>query len=89
MLHDEYAAVLAWDLAEPEQFENAETCDFVANVLVYTHAQHSKRENRGLKVKIKRVGKLIKRLALRKKVKEFFKRMRKPSNSVIDDIDKE
>ena len=89
MLHEEYAAILAWDIVEPEQFESAETCDFVANVLVYTHAQYLKREDRGLKVRIKRVGKLIKRLALRKKVKDFFQRMRKPSNSVIDDIDKE
>ena len=89
MLHNEYAKILSWDLAEPEQFESHEACDFVANVLVYTYSQYSKREERGLKVRIKRVGKLIKRLAIRKKIKDFFQRIRKPSNSVIDNIDKE
>ena len=72
MLHESYAEQLGWTKAEPEYFESAEVCDFVASVLMYTHKQHSKRSAKGLKVRLKSVGRAIKAIQLRKRTKAFF-----------------
>ena len=72
MLHDEYAEVFAWTKAEPEYFEFEEVRDFVAGVLMYTYKQNSKREDKGLRVRISSVGRSIKSNRLRKKIKEAF-----------------
>lgn len=72
MLHNEYAEIFGWTKAEPEYFESEEVCDFVASVLMYTYKQNSKREDKGLKVHLKRVGRAIKAMQLRKRIKEGF-----------------
>lgn len=72
MLHEHYAEELGWTKVEPEHFESEEVCHFVANVLIYTHKQYVKREKKGLKVRIKSVGRAIKAIELRKKIKSFF-----------------
>ncbi len=72
MLHDQYAEEFAWTLAEPEYFESSEVCDFVASVLMYTHKQYLKRETKGLKVRIKSVGRTLRAIQLRKRIKAFF-----------------
>lgn len=70
MLHNEYAEIFGWTKAEPEYFESDEVRDFVASVLMYTYKQNSKREDRGLAVRIKNVGRTLKAMQLRKKIKE-------------------
>ena len=77
MLHEQYAEELGWMQAEPEYFESSEVCDFVANVLVYNYKQYAKRERRGLKIRIKSVGKSLKSSKLRKKIKAFFSKKKK------------
>ena len=72
LLHEQYAEELAWTKAEPEYFESAEVCDFVANVIVYNHKQYVKREDMGLKLKLKHVGTALKAIQLRKRIKAFF-----------------
>lgn len=72
LLHDTYAEEFGWMQAEPEYFEEKEVCDFVASVLMYNYKQQSKRDDKGAKVKIKRVGRFIKATKLRKKTKAFF-----------------
>lgn len=72
MLHDSYAEEFSWEKAEPEYFESDEVRDFVANVLMYTHKQYQKREDRGLKVRIRNVGRALKTVQLRKRTKAFF-----------------
>ena len=72
MLHTEYAEIFSWTKAEPEYFESDEVRDFVASVLMYTHKQNSKREDRGLKVHIGKVGRAIKAIHLKNKIKEIF-----------------
>lgn len=72
LLHGQYAEELAWTNAEPEYFESDEVRDFIASVIMYTHKQYVKREDKGLKVKIKNVGRAIKAMQLRKRAKEFF-----------------
>ena len=75
MLHGGYAESFGWDKVEPEEFEQEDVRDFVANVLIYTHKQYKKRESKGLKVRIASVGRAIKALNARKKTKEFFARL--------------
>lgn len=72
MLHNQYAEELGWTRAEPEYFESSEVRDFTASVIMYTHKQYVKREDKGLKVKIKNVGRAIKTIQLRKRTREFF-----------------
>ncbi len=81
LLHGEYAEILGWQQAEPEYFESKEVCDFTASVLMYTHKQYSKREDKGLKVHVGKVSGAIKKIESRKKVKEFFKKIFKKKNS--------
>ena len=75
MLHEGYAEKLGWDKAEPEEFESEDVRDFVANVLLYTHKQYEKREQKGLHVRIATVGRAIKALNARKRIKEFFRNL--------------
>lgn len=77
MLHEQYAEELAWTNAEPEHFESEEVRDFIANVIMYNHKQYVKREDRGLKVRIKDVGRAIKAIQLRKRIKAFFAKKKK------------
>lgn len=84
MLHEQYAEELGWTKAEPEYFESNEVCDFVASVIMYTHKQYVKREDRGLKVKIKNVGRAIKAMQLRKRAKEFFENIFKKKDDDSD-----
>ena len=75
MLHEQYAEEFCWDKAQPEEFESEDVCNFVAAVLIYNHKQQEKRERKGLKIRIKNVGKAIKAVQLRKKTKEFFAKL--------------
>ena len=82
LLHERYAEELGWTKAEPEYFESAEVCDFVANVIVYTHKQYVKREDMGMKVQLKNVGRALKAIELRKRIKSLFTRKRKDDDLV-------
>ena len=82
MLHEEYAEILAWTKAEPEYFESPEVCDFVANVIVYSHKQYVKREDRGLKLRLENVGRALKAIQLRKRIKEFFKKKEDDTDAI-------
>lgn len=72
LLHEQYAEELSWTAAEPEYFESPEVCDFVANVIVYNYKQYTKREDRGLKLRLKNVGRALKAIQLRKRIKALF-----------------
>ena len=81
MLHSEYAEIFGWTKAEPEYFESDEVRDFVASVLMYNYKQNSKREDRGLGVRIKRVGRALKAMKIRKTIKEGFAKVFKKESS--------
>ena len=72
ILHETYAEELGWINAEPEYFESDAVRDFTANVIMYNHKQYSKRSRKGLKVRIKSVGKFIKTIQLRRRMKSAF-----------------
>lgn len=75
LLHNTYAEELGWTKAEPEYFEDQGVCDFVASVLLYDHKHHSNRVRKGLKVKIKNVGRSLRAMESRKKIKSFFSKI--------------
>lgn len=70
--HGTYAAELAWDKADAEDFESEEIRDFVANVLLYTHKQYERREREGKTVRIDRVGRRLRRRELNERLKSLF-----------------
>ena len=76
MLHEQYAEDFGWTNAEPEYFEDSDVCDFVASVIMYNHKQYIKREDKGLKVQLKQVGRAIKAIQLRRRIKELFSKKR-------------
>ena len=83
LLHNEYAEELGWTKAEPEYFEDNEVCNFVASVLLYNHKQQEKRDGKGVKVRIKGVGRALKAMDQRKRVKTFFAKLfRKDRDSI-------
>ena len=84
LLHNTYAEELGWMKAEPEYFEDSEVCDFVAGVLVDNHKHHMKRDNKGTKVNIKSVGRILKNIQLRKRMKSFFEKVFRKDKDDID-----
>ena len=84
LLHDTYAEDFGWTDIEPEDFEDKLLCDFVANVLLYTHRQYAKRMRKGRRVKIKSVGRVLKAKETRKKVRKFFASIFRRRKSRID-----
>lgn len=86
MLHTAYAEELGWNDAEPADFESEEVRDFTANVIMYNHNQYSKRTRKGLKVRIKSVGKAIKAVQLRRKTKAFFKKIFHRKSKIETDL---
>ena len=84
LLHDSYAEEFGWTKAEPEYFEEKEVCAFVASVLMYNYKQQSKRDGKGAKVKLSRVGRTLKTIQLRKKTKAFFAKIFRKNNEGLD-----
>ena len=77
MLHGEYSEKLGWHAAAVEDFENEEVRDFIASVIMYNHKQEQKRRDKGLKVRIERVGNAIKNMQFKKKLRTLFKKKEK------------
>ena len=75
LFHDEYAEVLGWTAASPEDFEAEEVRDFCANIIMYSHKQYEKREKMGRKVRIASVGPTIKTKKNKRKFREFFRKL--------------
>lgn len=84
LLHDTYAEEFGWTDAEPSEFEDGAVCDFVANVIMYTHRQYAKRIRSGRRVNLKSVGKVLKAKEKRKKIKKFFASIFKRRKSRLD-----
>jgi glycosyltransferase involved in cell wall biosynthesis len=74
-LHDSYAEILGWDKAEPEYFTSIHVRDFIAAVLIHDHKQYEALDKSGEQIDISTVGKHIKNIKLRKKIKDFFTRL--------------
>jgi glycosyltransferase involved in cell wall biosynthesis len=84
LLHDTYAEDFGWKDIDPEDFEDELLCNFVANVLLYSHRQYAKRVRKGRRVKIRSVGRALRAKEKRKKIKKFFSSIFKRRKSRID-----
>jgi hypothetical protein len=73
-LHVEYAEILDWHLRAKGDFERYDVCDFVMNVVLYDHAIHLRRVERGTKLKHENFLSLAKAKQLSKKIGAFFNR---------------
>ena len=75
LYHGEYAELLGWSRATPEDFESDEVRDFVANVLMYNHSQYKKREDQGQKVRPESVGAFLRKQKWWRGFTGFFARL--------------
>lgn len=83
MYHDSYAERLGWNAANPEDFEEEEIRDFVANVIMYNHKQFERRIDKEKAVRIDRVGHYIRFKEKLAKLKSFFHRKRKRDDDTL------
>ena len=75
LYHDEFAELLGWSKAKPEEFESEEVRDFVANILLYNHSQYKRREDNGLKVRIENLGEELRKQKWWRSFTGFFARI--------------
>lgn len=75
LYHGEYAELLGWSKAKPEDFESAEVRDFVANILMYNHSKYKKREDDGKKVDIENVDASLRKQKWWRGFTGFFARL--------------
>ena len=57
MLHSKYAEEMDWLGHEKESFESLEVYEFVANVVLYTYAEHLQREEQGKIINVEKLDK--------------------------------
>ena len=72
LLHCEYAEKLGWHGSEAEAFDEAEVCEFCANIELYPHKQYKKRLAKGHKLDLDRLGTTFKNAKRRKRMRSFF-----------------
>ena len=84
LLHDKYAAEFEWLSHDKTAFESVEVCEFVANVSLYTYAEHLTREEKGQIIHVDQLqeGEITKKV----KVKEKISRRRAFLNKIMDFI---
>lgn len=75
LYHDEFAELLGWSKAKPEEFESEEVRDFVANILLYNHSRYKRREDNGLKVRIENLGEELRKQKWWRSFTGFFARI--------------
>ena len=73
MLHNEYAENLGWQNRETEEFEEKDVCEFVANVILYTHKQYKKRLAKGHRLDLDKLAARFKNAKIKKRLLAFFR----------------
>ena len=86
VLHTDYAEILDWHLRAKGDFERYDVCDFVMNVVLYDHAIHLRRVERGTKLKHEKFLSLAKAKQLSKKIAAFFGRIFSRKNGKKKDL---
>ena len=85
LLHSTYAGLFGWCELATDQISDPEIGEFIANVAMYTYKQYEKREQKGLRVKLKNLPKLLKQFKAREKFKAFFAGLFKKKKKEGDD----
>lgn len=77
MLHNGMVHELGWNDREADDFEEQDVCEFVANLVLYTHVQYKKRLAKGRRMSFDKLVSLFASGKMRKKFKAFFKKKKK------------
>ena len=72
MLSEKYAEELGWNNREAEDFDEKDVCEFVANVILYTHKQYKKRVAKGYHLNLDNLTAIFKNNKIKKKLRAFF-----------------
>jgi hypothetical protein len=75
LLHEEYAEVLGWSELAPDSLSDPKIGEFAANVAMFTYKEYTRREKRGIKIKLSNFAKRMKRRAF-----FTFKKKKKKQN---------
>ena len=75
LLHDTYAEIFGWRDITEDQLPDHEVGEFIVNVAMYTYKQYTKREKKGLRVKLQNLPKLWKQFKTRERFKGFFSKL--------------
>lgn len=73
ILHNKYVDELGWQSRESEEFEEKDVCEFVANVILYSHKQYKKRVAKGHHIDIDRLTTTFKNNKIKRKFATFFR----------------
>ena len=74
-LHEHLADELGWSAMEPEDVEDAEVREFVANVILYSHKVYLRRRSRGARVNMETAPRVAKNKRNIRKISGFFSRI--------------
>ena len=75
LLHTSYIADFGWNDLTSDSFSDREVGEFIVSVAMYTHAQYRKRENKGRRIQLQNLPKLLKNFKAKEKFKAFFGRI--------------
>lgn len=75
ILHSEYVEVFDWQNHTADEFDSAEVCDFVANVVIYDYKQYKRRLSRRGPVADEKLGKNMKNAKKKRRVRAFFAKL--------------
>lgn len=82
MLNGEYSELLGWSGHDSCDFESAEVCEFVLNVLMYNHEQYKKRCSRGAKFEIDRADQTMKNAKRIRRIRHLFTKLFHKENKI-------
>ena len=75
MLHNGKVHELGWNDREADDFEEKDVCEFVANLVLYTHKQYKKRVARGYRLNLDKLSVLFKNNRSKKRIRSFFSKI--------------
>ena len=82
MLNGEYSELLGWSGHDSCDFENAEVCEFVLNVLMYNYDQYKKRCSKGAKFEIDKANQTMKNAKRIRKMRLLFAKLFRRENKI-------
>ena len=72
ILKNDYVDLLAWKEKKPEDYEDAEICEFASSIQLYTYDQYKKRLEKGHSLNLDRLTAAFKNARFKKKLRSFF-----------------
>ena len=75
MYHEQYAEQLGFAEREVSDFFDADVCEFVLNVQMYSHNEYLKRLSRGAKANLQNMPQNVDMAKKRKRIRNFFRNL--------------